>query len=620
MTDAVKTLARRQAAAAIIFSAGFAEAGAEGAQEQREIARIAAQCGMVVEGPNCLGLVNYVDRVALTFVQTPAVALKDKRCIGVVSQSGAMAAVLRVMLASRDLGISYSVSTGNEAATGVEDYVGYMLGDNHTRVIGLIVEQFRQPRRFLELAELARAQGKLIVLLHSGQSSAARKSAATHTGALAGDYKVMRTLVERKGVLAAENLEELGDLLEIAVRCQTPPSGGALVLTESGAYKALAFDVCEQVGLDLPALNDENAPALRAALPAFVPVSNPVDLTAQGLNDPDLYRRVLSAVAPDERFGGIVFTVIQTDAVTSKLKFQPIIEAVKQLKPTTPILFAGLDEGAAIPPEYVAQLRSLGLPYFPSPDRVLRAVARFSELAARGIKANSAAPTPLAADLPSGAIPEYRAKDQLAPLGIPFPARRLVTTLEQAQQAVAAIGFPVVLKAQSADLAHKSDAGGVVLGLNSREQLTAGWERLHANIAQNRPGLKLDGVLLEKMQDRGVELIIGARNDPEWGAILLAGFGGVQAEALHDVRLLPPDLDVADILRELNRLKCAALLHGFRGAPAVDVEAVAELIVRLSRLMLAEPSIREIDLNPVIAYPKGQGAVALDALMLVEPE
>jgi len=613
----IKALARRQVGAAIIFSAGFAEGGEQGLSEQREIARVAAEHGMVIEGPNCLGLVNYVDNLALTFVEMPAVPLNGRHGVGIVSQSGAMAAVLSVMLTSRELGVSYFISTGNEAVSGVEDYIGYMLDEPNTRVIGMIVEQFRQPRRFLELAQAARNKGKQIVLLHPGRSSAARESAATHTGAMAGDYAVMRTLVERQGVLLAENLEELGDLLEIAARCATMPSGSAAVLTESGAFKALTLDLCEQVGLDLPALTNDNAPLLRAAMPDFVPVSNPVDLTAQALVDPDLYRRTLSALLQDDRFGSIVLSIIQTDATTSNLKFPPIIAALQELKPRKPIIFAGMDEGAAVPPQYIAQLRALGVPYFPAPDRGLRAVARISALAARDLAISKAKPTPLSERPSAGVIAEYRAKQLLAPLSIPFPTGRLVTSLDQAQAAAAQIGFPVVLKAQSADLSHKSDAGGVVLGLNDATQLADGWTRLHANISQHRPGLKLDGVLLEKMGKRGLELIVGARNDPEWGPVILAGFGGVQAEILQDVRLLPADLTHDGIVRELNLLKSAALLRGFRGSPALDVDAVAELIARVGRLLLAEPTIREIDLNPVIIYPQGEGAVALDALMLV---
>ena len=618
--ETVQALAARKVGAAVIFSAGFAEGGEDGLAEQRAIGRIAAEAGMVVEGPNCLGMTNFIDRVPLTFVETDARPLGDRAGIGIVSQSGAMACVLGTTLASRDLGLSFSISTGNEAASGVEDYVDYLLDDASTQVIAMIVEQFRKPRRFLAAARRARALGKTIVLLHPGKSSAARESAATHTGAMAGDYQLMRVKVERAGVIFAETLEELGDIAEIALRCPTIPAGGVAVLGESGAFKALTLDLCEALELDLPKVDDGNAPALRAALPDFVGVSNPLDLTAQGLVDPDLYYRTLAALFDDDRFGSIVAGIIQTDPVTVGIKLPPILRAVGELRPAKPVIFAGLDEGADVAQDYIDQLRAFGIPYFPSTERAMRALKRLNDHARRDFSEGDTSPLAAAA-LPDqgGVIPEYRAKAILARFGIPFPQGAFCTSVEQATSAAETIGYPVALKAQSADLSHKSDAGGVVLNLRDADELRAGWARLYANVAAHDPALTLDGALLEGMGERGVELIIGAKGDPDWGPVILAGFGGVTAEILQDVRLFTPDLPVDAIVRELHQLKQAVLLRGFRGSPALDVEAVAQIIATLGRVLLAEPSIREIDLNPVIVYPEGKGAVALDALMLTAP-
>ena len=618
--DTVKALAARNVGAAVIFSAGFAEGGEEGLAEQREIGRIAAETGMVVEGPNCLGMTNFIDRVPLTFVETDAKPLADRPGIGVVSQSGAMACVLCTTLASRDLGLSFSISTGNEAASGVEDYVDYLLEDDSTRVIAMIVEQFRKPQRFLAAARRARALGKAIILLHPGRSAAARKSAATHTGAMAGDYQVMRVKVERAGVILAETLEELGDVAEIALRCPTIPAGGVAVLGESGAFKALTLDLCDTIGLDLPQVDDGNAPALRAALPDFVPVSNPLDLTAQGLVDPDMYRRTLAALFTDDRFGSIVAGIIQTDPVTVGIKLPPILRAMSELRPDKPIIFAGLDEGAPVPSHYVDQLRALGIPYFPSTERAFRALKRLNDHARRDFSEASCAPLH-AAGLAghSGVIPEYRSKAILAPLGIPFPKGAFCTSIGEAVNAAEAVGYPVAIKAQSAALSHKSDAGGVVLNLANADELRTGWDRLYANVSAYDAAITLDGVLLEGMGERGVELIIGAKNDPDWGPVILCGFGGVTAEILQDVRLITPGLSLEAITAELHHLKQAPILRGFRGSPALDVEAAAQIIHTLGRILLSEPSIREIDLNPVIIYPEGEGAIALDALMLAAP-
>lgn len=613
--DTIRQLAARGVGAAVIFAAGFAEGGEEGIAAQREVARIAAETGMVVEGPNCLGMTNYVAGVPLTFVETPARPCEGEG-IAIVSQSGAMAVVLGTTLMSKGLPISISVSTGNEAASGVEDYVEHLIDDPNTRVLAMIVEQFRRPARFLALAARARAAGKTIVLLHPGKSSAARESAATHTGAMAGDYDLMRVKVERAGVLLVDSLEELGDVLDLALRAKPVGQGAIGVLTESGAFKALTLDLCEELDLPLPEVRPETAAKLRAAMPDFIPVSNPMDLTAQALVDPDLYRRTMEPFLADDQFAAVVLSIILTDQATASRKLPAIVGAVRSIAPEKPVLFTAMDEGAAFDPAYVAELRALGVPFFPSPYRAFRALAHLSRLAGRELAAADAAP--IAIDPGQGVIPEYRAKQLFAPLGIPFSRGRLATTPEEAKAIAAEIGWPVVLKAQASALSHKSDAGGVALGLADDAAIDAAWAKMHADVAAYAPGLALDGLLVEAMGARGLELIVGARNDPEWGPVVLVGFGGVQAELLHDVRLLPPDLTHDAILAELRRLKSGALLNGYRGSPALDVDAVAKVIATVGRLLLGTPSIREIDLNPVVVYPKGQGAVALDALILAE--
>lgn len=614
--ETLRALAARRVGAAIIFSAGFAEGGEEGIAEQREIGRIARDSGMVIEGPNCLGMVNFVANVPLTFVDMPRPRVNAGKRVGIVSQSGAMAAVIATTLIAKDLALSYFVSTGNEAASGVEDYADWLIDDADTHAIALVVEQFRDPARFQALARRARAAGKPIVLLHPGRSAAARESAATHTGAMAGDYDVMRVLVEHAGVVLCRDLEEVADVLDLAVRCG-PIAPGTAILGESGAFKALALDVAEAIGLHLPRFDDVLSPRLRAALPDFVGVSNPVDLTAQALVDPDLYRRTFDALLGDDRLGAIILSIIQTDERTAQVKFPPIIAAIGALKTDKSVIFTGVDEGAAVPAAYIAALRGLGIPYFPTPDRAFRAVARWNAWSPANPPAAALAIPAIALPEAGGVIAEYRSKQLLAPLGIAFPAGRFVTSLDAAQAAAIEIGWPVVLKVQAAALSHKSDVGGVVLHLGDAAALAEGWARLHADVARHAPGVAIDGVLVEAMGARGLELIVGGRNDPDWGPVVLVGAGGVMAELFHDVRLLPADLPRDAIVAELRALKSGALLDGFRGSPPLDVAALARLVGVVGALLRAEPRIAEIDLNPVIVYPDGEGVVALDALLLL---
>ena len=615
--ETVRALAARGVGGAIIFSAGFAEGGAAGLAEQQAIAAVARDAGMVLMGPNCLGMINFLDGIELSFVTVPPMKRRDGPRIGLVSQSGAMAVVVATTLIAKGLALSYYVSTGNEAQSGAEDYFDYLIDDPDTQVIGVVAEQLRQPRRFQALARRARAAGKPVVLLHPGRSAAARESAATHTGAMAGDHQVMRVLAARAGVIVCHDLEEYGDVLELAVRYGTLRPGTA-IFAESGAFKALALDTAEEVGLDLPPFTDASCPALRAAMPDFVAVSNPVDLTAQGLVEPELYGRAFAALLGDDRIGSIVLSIIQTDEGIADRKFPFIIRAIEELRPATPVIFTGVDEGALVPERYIDALRALNVAYFPTGDRALRAVARLAGAAQSDV--DEAPPIPSGAiHLPGegGVVPEYRAKQWLAPLRIRFPAGQFAETAEQARAAAAAIGYPVGLKAQAAALSHKSDAGGVILNIADAAALDAAWDRLFANVAAYDATIRLDGALIEGMGARGTELIVGGRNDPDWGPVVLVGMGGVLAELYHDVRLLPADLPRAAILAELGRLKAAALLAGYRGSPALDVGAVADIVMAVGGLLRAEPRVREIDINPVLVYPEGQGAVALDALMLL---
>ncbi|NKI99164.1 acetate--CoA ligase family protein [Novosphingobium sp. SG707] len=617
--DTIKGLAARGVGSAIIFAAGFAEDGEAGMAEQAEIGRIAAESGMVIEGPNCLGMVNHVDGVPLTFVETAIVPPAGRRSVSVVSQSGAMAAVLCTTLLARELACSYSVSTGNEAASGVEDYLDWLVDDADTQVIAMIVEQFRDPARFIAAADRARAAGKPIVLLHPGKSSAARESAATHTGAMAGDYKLMRAKVERTGVIFAETLQELGDIAEILIRCAGMSHPSAAVLGESGAFKALTLDLAEELGLPLADLHDEDSPELRAALPPFVPVSNPLDITAQGLSQPVIYTQSLGALMDDARVGAVVAGIIQSDPITAKIKVPAIVAALDGREITKPLVFAGLDEGADMPAHYIADLRARGIPWFPTTERAFRALAALTRRAALDL--TNAAPDALSvAGLGdyAGVVAEYQAKALLGPLGISFPSGQFAADAEAAVAAAEAVGYPVAMKAQAAALGHKSDAGGVMLNLADADAVRAAFPKMVANVAAYDASINLDGVLIEKMGKRGLEMIVGAKNDPEWGPVVLAGFGGVTAEILADVALITPDLSEDAIVDKLYGLKQAALLKGYRGSPALDVAALAKLIRQISAVLLAEPSILEMDLNPVILHPAGEGVVALDALMLVK--
>jgi acetate---CoA ligase (ADP-forming) len=613
--EAVAACVRRKIGAAVVFAAGFGESGGEWAEAQERFAAAARAGGLALCGPNCLGLMNYIDGVPLTFSQQATTTQPAPPTIAIAAQSGGLATILRNAFWARGLGVTYTVSTGNEAVLTLEDYLEFIIEDRETRVVATFAEEIRRPQRFLALAARARELGKPIVLLHPGRSAAARASAQSHTGALAGDHAMIVTLAAHAGAVMVESLEELIDVSELMVRFAAPPTEGLAILTDSGAIKGVALDHCEALGLDLPPPLPATAERLRRELPEFVGPTNPLDVTAQGILHLDLYARTIAPLLADPSFGSLLLAVIVTgggDFALNKGRaaLRPVIGSQK------PVIFGLLGDEAEIPQQLIDEARGAGVPFFRSPERGLRALARITAhgRAAAAARRRPQPPQMTPPALPGrGVLPEHASKSYLAALGIPVPRGQLARDLAAAQEAASAIGFPVALKLQSPALPHKSDIGGVALGVSARG-LASAWRKLEA-IARRRK-IALDGILVEAMAKPGLEAIVGARRDPRWGAALLVGLGGIWTEALNDVRLLPPDLDESEIAAEIAKLKGAKLFAGLRGAPPRDTPALAGIVARIGALMRARPEIREIDLNPVMVLGPGEGALALDALIV----
>ncbi len=617
--EAVQACVRRRIGAAIVFAAGFAEMDDTGRAEQETLATLAGGGGLVLCGPNCIGLVNIPDKVALTFEPLAPPQAGQGRVIGVVTQSGAMCSTLRLALLAKNLNLSCVVSTGNEAQLTTEDFLSFLIDDEATRVIVLFMEQVRQPQRFLALAARARKRNKPLVLLHPGRSARAKNSARTHTGAMADDHAVMSALVEREAVVLVDTLDELIDTAEILARFAKPPASGAALMTNSGAFKGYALDFAETLGLDLPPLSAKSAAAIKKILPAFATIENPLDVTAMSMRDAGILGRTAAELLADPAMGSLLIAVVAGAPSFAMDKADAIVAGIGAGETEKkPVAVAVLGDETPLPEQFPATLRAHGLAFFRSADRALRALARATWYG-RALPAAARGAPPLAlpsyAPPPAGDLSECQGKEFLKSLGIPVPAGELAREPGQAQAIARRVGFPVALKAQAAALAHKSDLGGVMLDIGDEAALARAWERIAANIKESRPGVVLDGMLVEVMAPPGLELVVGAHRDPAWGPFISVGLGGIWIEALGDIQLLAADLVRADIAAKLRTLKGAALLFGHRGAPAVDLDAIADCVVRLGALMRADPRIAEVEINPLAAYPKG--ALALDVLMRV---
>jgi acyl-CoA synthetase (NDP forming) len=617
--EALAGCAARRVGAAIVFASGFAEVGEEERGEQERIGRLVRESGLSVVGPNCIGYTNFVDGFTVAFAsvsRVPRVAPGTADGVAIVAQSGGLGNHFRLGLDSRGVAVTYTISTGNEMDLGLGDFVEYLLADNATRVITIYAEHIRQPAAFLSAAQQAQVVGKPIVLMHPGRSARAKEAAKSHTGALAGDHAVMRAKLERAGIVIVDTLDEMLDVSELLARYPRPKPGGLGVVTFSGAFCGIAHDFCEDLGVPVPPLSAETEAHLKPLVPSFIPPKNPLDLGTQPLWQPEIVNIGVAALLRDPAIGGVAIS-IPAGAPANANGYLKHVIAAKQMS-EKPLALAMLGDASPLPPDFIQTARENRIVLSRSSDRTLRAMAHVIARGNHRQVPEEAPPQPFASipKLAPGVQPEWRGKQVLAAAGIGIPRGELATSVEQAIEVAERIGFPVVMKAQAAALAHKTEAGGVRLSIADAESVRKAWQTLADNIQRAQPGLRLDGILVETMAPRGLELVIGARRDPHWGPIVLIGLGGILVEALQDVRLIAPEASEEEILAEFDKLKTAKLLHGFRNMPAADVRAAARAARAIGRLMLTQPEIDEIDINPLMVHARGQGATALDALIV----
>lgn len=621
--ESIEDCASRGVGAAVVFASGFAELGAEGEAAQRELVRAAEAAGMALLGPNCFGYQNNAHNLAVSFSANQKELGELRSVVGIVAQSGGMGVGLRRNLEARGIGSTYFIATGNEAALGVEDFVADIIEDEATRVIAVLAEHLRKPQLMLQAARRARELGKAIVLMHPGRSARAREAARSHTGALAGDHAIMRALLSHEAVIVLESFQEWQDVTALLARYPEPVQGGVGVITSSGAFRGMTFDLCEQLGLAVPAFGEATLQALRKVLPSFSDAANPVDLTTQLIWQKDLVGTASQPLVADPAVGSIVIALTAAPGETSLENARLAIPYLQQSK--KPVVYTTLSNPEILHPDFRKTFREGGIPYFHSSEAALVAVARLTAhgkmLARADERVREVAEV---APLPRrGLLAEFEGKAWLARAGIPCPEGGMAKSPEAALEIARRIGYPVVLKAQARDLTHKSDAGGVALNIADDPSLSRAWTKMEADISRAHPGMKLDGILVERMMSsesgaRGIEMVVGARRDPHWGPVLMVGLGGVWIETLNDVRLMPADLGEARIVEEILNLRGAKLLQGARGTAPADVAALARVAGRVGALVRATPGLKEIDINPLLVYPQGRGVMALDALIVAE--
>jgi acyl-CoA synthetase (NDP forming) len=607
--EAIEACARRKVGSAMVFAAGFAETG--DIETQDAVTNTARAAGLAVVGPNCLGVTNNVDGLTLHMLFAREAQRGVKGGVAFVGQSGGLLGHFQRATDGRGVPLTYVISTGNEAGLETTDFLEFLADDPSTRVIALYTEHIRRPAEFLTACRRARAAGKPVVLMQAGRSVKARKAAKSHTGALIGDWATIQTQVEDAGAIVVSSMDELMDLVEILVRYPTPPTKGPGVLTASGAYVGLTNDFAEEVGLELPELESETLKKVSGVLPAYGNYGNPLDVTAGFAHD--ALPMVVKTLIDDPNVGMLF--------ISFPISYAGVVRGFNagMTGSPKPKVMVALGDTWQLAPDIMEAVKESEAVFSRSSDRMLRAITlytRYGRLLARTRVAANPAPFPGMPKFSQGAQPEWLGKKILAAAGIPVPEGELARMPQEAVAVAKRIGYPVALKAQAAALSHKTEAGGVMLNLADEAAVRAAWNTMQQNLKRAVPDVTLDGCLVEKMARKGLELMIGAKRDPAWGPVLLLGLGGIWVEALGDVQLLPADADERQILDALHRLRSAKLLKGFRGTPPVDVATVAKAVMALGRLIRTCPDIVEIDVNPLMVHAEGQGATALDALIV----
>jgi acetate---CoA ligase (ADP-forming) len=608
--EAMQACARRKVGSAMVFAAGFAETGDYATQDA--VAATARAAGLAIVGPNCLGITNNVDGLMLHMIYARAALRGVREGVAIVGQSGGLLGHFQRACDGRGTPVSYVISSGNESGLETIDFIEFLVDDAATRVIMAYCEEIRRPQAFLAALRRARGAGKPVVLMLAGRSAKARKAAQSHTGALVGDYATVRTLAEDAGAIVVGTMDEAMDLIAILQRFPKPPTKGVGVLTASGAYVGLTNDFAEDIALDLPELEPATLKAIGETLPAYGNYGNPLDTTA-GFT-PAMLPAVTKALIDDPNVGTLFISFPINTPLPIRAFNQGMAHSPK------PKVMVALGDTWELGDDVMAAVSESSAVFSRSSDRMLRAIAlytRYGRLLARNRAAAAAAPLTGLPRLGDGAQPEWLGKKVLAAAGIAIPDGGLARTADQAAALAEKIGYPVVLKAQAAALSHKTEAGAVALNLADETALRAAWDRTMRNVRRAAPDVKLDGALVEKMSPRGIELMVGAKRDPGWGTVLLIGLGGIWVEALGDIQVLPASADAAEIVEALGKLRAARLLAGVRGAPPADIEAVAQVVLAIGQLMRAVPEIAEIDINPLMVHTKGDGATALDALVVI---
>ncbi|MCI4330531.1 MAG: acetate--CoA ligase family protein [Thermoplasmata archaeon] len=617
-------LGRRGTRGVVVISAGFKEVGGSGIALEEELVRTVRKHRMSLIGPNCFGILNTDPAVGLN--ATFSDSLPARGNIGFVSQSGALCAgILRYGAAER-IGFSRFLSVGNRAGVDENDLIHSLGADPATQVILLYIESLADGRRFLETAREV-TELKPVLVIKSGRSAIGERAARSHTGSLANaaQDRLFDALFEQSGVLRAESIGELFRMAKIfssGLRLEGPRLA---ILTNSGGPGIVAADACARHGLELPTLPPVTRESLAGFLSPSSALGNPVDMTADAR--PEQYRRALELLLANPEVNAALVIATPTGIMTGRAVSEAILAARGSSgKPVTACLFGLTDLS-----HDVSFLEEHGIPTFTFPEEAISGLGSLSKYHAwrtrprtevRRFPVDRAAVRRTIREATAAGLsvlPEYAARRLLHAYGIPTAGAERVRTVVEAGKAAGRIGYPVALKVASPDISHKTDVGGVALGIETPFRLRLAWDAMARALAEKAPAARIEGFEIEAMVPSGKEVLIGVQRDPGFGPIVVFGMGGIYVEVLRDVTFRLAPLRPLSARHMVESVRTFDLLKGVRGEPPSDLEALYEVLERVSQLAVEVPEVSELDINPLIVRASGKGAVAVDARVVLTP-
>jgi len=608
---AVDDAIAQRARSIVVFSSGFGEIDEEGRRRQEGIATRCKTAGVHLMGPNCIGVFNARQSSYATFMTALEHQIFEPGSVGIVSQSGAIGSYLYGIAGDRGLRFSHFVATGNEAGLDVADCIEWMAQDADTRVVMAYIEGSQDGDRLYRALESARRLRKPVILLKVGRSEQGAAAAASHTGSLAGSDAMFDAVFRETGAWRARTIEELVDLTYACAISPLPRGNRLGVITPSGGVGVIAADEAADCGLVLPVLPDELQRRIKEVVP-FGSGTNPVDVTGQTVGDRSLYTRVLDLVCDYEGFDAILS--FNASVGRSPQEFAKVSDALFAARARHPERPMALSMRAR--PEIVQQLEAQKILHFSDPARATSVLGAMAHIGRQFDRPAPEVPTATRrAALPAGGLDEAGARALLASHGVPFAPQQVAQSADEAAEAAGRLGWPVVMKVVSPDIAHKSDVGGVALNLADADAVRAAWHAMMARVKAACPQARIEGALLSPMVRGGIETVIGTVRDPVFGPMVMFGLGGVFVEVFKDVTFRRAPVSRQTALEMVREIRALPLLTGARGKPPVDLERLAEAISAVSIFAAAHrDEVASVEVNPFIALP--QGGCAVDALIL----